>query len=717
MRSTIKESRVPGVLNPVVFQDPSHLAFGEDNPPWNAVCQACHTQTNHHTNDDSADHEHEIDGDCTACHRHDDGFGLAGAACDFCHGYPPTQDTPGPNDGMVYLPDPTGSQSSGAHFTHATASGYSYPCETCHDGGMPASPIFGNELIQIGFNFFGLDGTGTSYDGQVLDPPYNYEGTNNTTVTTGGTMTCENIYCHGSLADGTNWGDGTNVMPSWDGTLSCGDCHLATNDNPPLTGSHAAHTESTGLNLTCEACHAGYPDGHVNNQADITFSDDPLLAGAAYNGTPDMFDDYGQCSNLYCHSNVQDDEGTGGATAYATPTWGEQLGCDDCHGDPPDTGTHNIHANTANYHFSSFEGIVDCTSCHANSNHVDGSIDVDAVQGYTHGGAPGNGYGTCARTCHTGGVWGGDRLYCYDCHGLNNRCYECHPLMPSNARHDNDPTFPLPVQTATTLVPEDDIESATAVEVTLEWNPAPPASGGVTQYYAVISVHPDLSSPFATLNWTSDTNWTITLDTSRGWYWRVKARDLVRPGLESGWSSTDLFYISIPGTPVAPVLIPEPDTTPPTDTPPLPLIELQWNPVTFAGSVEYYLEVDTYSHFPHPDFSSGWITATSWSFEPPYFAPYWWRVKARNADDPSKESAWSFVDNFRVWSPSGSCPFLYVWDGNQFTFQTDLYGPGKLGTLSSRGYLKPNPHDYYILETNPVEIRWPVSDASCGRAL
>jgi hypothetical protein len=32
-----------------------------------------------------------------------------------------------------------------------------------------------------------------------------------------------------------------------------------------------------------------------------------------------------------------------------------------------------------------------------------------------------------------------------------------------------------------------------------------------------------------------------------------------------------------------------------------------------------------------------------------------------------------------------------------------MYGPGKLGTLSSRGYLKPNPHDYYILETNPVE--------------
>jgi predicted CxxxxCH...CXXCH cytochrome family protein len=256
VRSTIAESRVQGVLNPVIFQDPSHLAFGEDNPPWNAVCQACHTQTNHHTNDDSADHDHEIAGDCTGCHRHGDGFGLAGAACDFCHGYPPTQDAPGGSDGLVYLPKPTGSQSAGAHSTHAITAGYA--CETCHTGGMPESPVFGNDLIQIGFNVFDSDGTGTSYDGQVLDPPYDYEGANNTTVTATGSMTCDNIYCHGTLADGTNWGDGTNTSPAWDGTLACGDCHLATNDNPLLLGSHEVHNQiqswqvlPTMVPLTC----------------------------------------------------------------------------------------------------------------------------------------------------------------------------------------------------------------------------------------------------------------------------------------------------------------------------------------------------------------------------------------------------------------------------------------------------------------------------------
>ena len=68
-------------------------------------------------------------------------------------------------------------------------------------------------------------------------------------------------------------------------------------------------------------------------------------------------------------------------------------------------------------------------------------------------------------------------------------------------------------------------------------------------------------------------------------------------------------------------------------------------------TVEYYVEVDTHSQFASPDFTSGWITATEWTFTPEYYAPYWWRVKARNIDDPSKASAWSRVDRFWVNDP------------------------------------------------------------------
>lgn len=42
-----------------------------------------------------------------------------------------------------------------------------------------------------------------------------------------------------------------------------------------------------------------------------------------------------------------------------------------------------------------------------------------------------------------------------------------------------------------------------------------------------------------------------------------------------------------------------------------------------------------------------------------------------------------------------SCPFLYVWDGNHFTFLTDILGAAPLGFLTDQGTCAvPNPHDY-----------------------
>ncbi len=699
IRSAISTEFIPDVLNPVIFQQrPDHFAFDEGNSPYNGVCQSCHTATNHHTNDGTVDHEHYYGNDCTSCHVHEEGFLFGAGACSACHGFPPTQDTLGGPDGIVNLPLPTGSQTAGDHATHATASGYNYPCETCHFGGMPQSPISGNNQIQMGFNAFGQDGTGATYDGQILDAPYSYEATNNTTVTTGGTMTCDNLYCHGTLSDGTDWGSGNNTTPQWGGTLACGDCHLATSDNASVLGSHEVHTSSTELNIQCDVCHSTYPDDHVNGQSNLNFSSDPVVAGAAYDGTSTMLDSYGQCSNLYCHSNVQSSDGMGGPTSYTTPTWGgAALDCDACHGDPPSTGNHDEHFYSVNYHTGNYGW--SCNQCHSNNTHADYNIDVG--RGYTTGGAPANGYGTCTSACHTGAVWEGGRLYCYDCHGPNNACYNCHPGMSTNALPDSDPSFALLVPSAPVLVSEGDVDSETAVAVTLEWNPVAPPSGGQTQYYAEISINVDMSSPSFILNWDPTTSWTVTLDTSRAWYWRVRARDLARPGLISDWSPIEAFTINIPGTPLAPVLIPEPDITP--TIVPIPPISLEWNPVTFEDPVEYYVEVDDQALMASPNFTSGWITAVSWTFQPQYYAPYWWRVKTRNALDTIKESTWSFVDNFQVWNPSGSCPFLYVWDGEKFNFQTDLYGAGKLAAKGSFGYFTPNPNDYYVLETNPVE--------------
>ena len=54
---------------------------------------------------------------------------------------------------------------------------------------------------------------------------------------------------------------------------------------------------------------------------------------------------YGQCSNIYCHSPGQ--SGTGGALAggdYAAPTWGGTVACGSCHATTGLTsGSHAAH--------------------------------------------------------------------------------------------------------------------------------------------------------------------------------------------------------------------------------------------------------------------------------------------------------------------------------------------------------------------------------------
>ena len=75
VRSTIAQSRVPGVQNPVVYQQPSLFIFTD--APYSGVCQSCHTATNHYRNDDSVDVTHQAGVDCLICHSHKDGFAFS----------------------------------------------------------------------------------------------------------------------------------------------------------------------------------------------------------------------------------------------------------------------------------------------------------------------------------------------------------------------------------------------------------------------------------------------------------------------------------------------------------------------------------------------------------------------------------------------------------------------------------------------------------------
>jgi hypothetical protein len=73
-------------LEPALFQaNTGFFAFNQSSPPWNGICQTCHTGTDWHRNDTSGsnDHGHEISNVCTDCHLHKDGF--RGGDCTGCH--------------------------------------------------------------------------------------------------------------------------------------------------------------------------------------------------------------------------------------------------------------------------------------------------------------------------------------------------------------------------------------------------------------------------------------------------------------------------------------------------------------------------------------------------------------------------------------------------------------------------------------------------------
>ncbi|MEW6218228.1 MAG: hypothetical protein AB1634_01680 [Thermodesulfobacteriota bacterium] len=162
-------------LKPVkLFDREGTNGFADDggdpaaDPSPDGVCQVCHTATDHwRANAMLADH---FSGrTCTDCHDHATGFA---PSCLACHGYPPVTDAPGSPDGLVDIPSPTGSASAGAHRIHVDqATGYGFACDNCHSGGMPASPVYDDSRIQIGFATFGRAGENTIFHGQTAVSP------------------------------------------------------------------------------------------------------------------------------------------------------------------------------------------------------------------------------------------------------------------------------------------------------------------------------------------------------------------------------------------------------------------------------------------------------------------------------------------------------------------------------------------------------------------
>ena len=97
----------------------------------------------------------------------------------------------------------------------------------------------------------------------------------------------------------------------------------------------------------------------------------------------------------------------------------------------------------------------------------------------------------------------------------------------------------------------------------------------------------------------------------------------------------------------SPVLIAEPNATCSGSC----SVALQWNAVTNTGGgpVQYLVQVSSSSSFATANYSSGWISGTSWSVTLGN-GTWYWRVQARDSVNTSLVSAWSAANSFTLSS-------------------------------------------------------------------
>lgn len=370
--------------------DPAPPGIGRSGS--NKACEVCHTTTMYHRYNTEADpdgagpltkqtvYDHFPNRDCTDCHRHSLGFT---ASCDGCHGNPPLDATLGGPSGLANIPSTTGSTTPGTHYKHVVV--LEYPCSYCHanyrnPGEMPKLAGNGKYDINHTFKVFDSNLPAASAGHYTGQDGVSYEGT---IVQRGqGTLTCENIYCHG----GTDNMGGTN--PQWNGNISCNSCHGTSATNTPPGYSHTTHVGKMGL--ACTLCHGASTglgaNGHVNGSVHIDLSglstkNSPNATYSGVGGTAGgsplgkIWDSgklapsasYGTCSNVACHYNK------------VTPVWNnnnQPATCTTCHNNgtnsgllvnaAPNTGAHAKHVNPApGVDTLMINGFVNkCESCH-----------------------------------------------------------------------------------------------------------------------------------------------------------------------------------------------------------------------------------------------------------------------------------------------------------------------------------------------------------------
>jgi len=219
-----------------------------------------------------------------------------------------------------------------------------------------------------------------------------------------------------------------------------------------------------------------------------------------------------------------------------------------------------------------------------------------------------------------------------------------------------------PVQVAPsvpTLIAEPDFScSSSSCASELSWNASTNNNaGGTTEYQVQVSTSSSFSTIQYSSGWIATTSYTPSVITGDTYYWRVQAREATQTSLVSAWSATDSFVVSsdttppVASAPSVPTLIAESDFSCSYSC----SASLNWNASTnnnTGAATEYRVQVSRSSSFSTIQYSSNWISTTSYTPSVSSGYTYYWRVQARDKTQTSLISAWSTVDSFRVSSYS-----------------------------------------------------------------
>ena len=432
---------------PALFQlDPDHFAFDEDNSPWTGICQSCHTQTDHHTNDGSADHEHHIGTNCTACHRHENGFVASDGLCTGCHGEQQglrrqivgaggdfgrlsSHVSGAVDDGDCVICHEMGKHQYGVVRLKDLDNGGLWTggrdewCLTCHDGDPPADVVFTSER-------------GSGYDkSSFLGSSHNQHMGSN------GCSHCHHVHgsWHRSLLKDTNIMSDYNHMDPGGGDYAlCWKCHdmagILSGDNA-FDRYHGMHVY--GTDSSCFTCHDVHAPADANEPGLINFEhavqqgyDLSYVEGYDANTAFVFTDDLGYCY-VACHSTPHEPE------AYI-PQAGPAPSCLPCHM-PNGKPVHDLQSSyCSDCHWDDrptlpHPELADCSNCHGNPGRdwKGATWDHDPVPGtcaLCHDDdrpAPPHPQGVDCAACHgsPSGSWAGAA---YDHSPTPSTCAGCH---------------------------------------------------------------------------------------------------------------------------------------------------------------------------------------------------------------------------------------------------------------------------------------------------